>query len=69
MTSVDLPPPGHAGDAGEQAERNFRRDVLQVVARAPTTFTRVGIGGAASAGRDLARAGQRYLPVSDFGSP
>jgi hypothetical protein len=63
-----------AGDAGEQAERDFGGDVLEIVAaRADDRSMRLGFGGAALGDRDAVElageifAGQRLRVGHDVG--
>ena len=60
---------GDAGDAGEQAERDFGGDVLQVVAaRADDLAARaVGVARPPLGHRRSRSSPERYLPVSEFG--
>ena len=59
---------GHAGDAGEGAERDLRRHVLQVVAlRADDLEHALPVALAALRRHLHGISPVRYLPVSDFG--
>ena len=60
----------HAGDAGEGAERDLGRHVLEVVAARADDLQRCAPSAAcaASAGTGTDMSPVRYLPVSEFGS-
>ena len=60
MSSVDLPPPRDAGDAGEEAERDLGRDVLEVVAGGADDAQALALlrRPAERRHRDFARAGE-----------
>ena len=68
MTSVDLPPPETPVTQVNSAERNFRRDVLQVVAaRVDDLDGAAMVRRRAAPARRLTSSPVRYWPVSEFG--
>ena len=60
---------GHAGDAGEQAERNFGGDVFEVVAAGADDFQHAaGLLGGRRSGIGTVSSPERYLPVQLSGA-
>ena len=58
---------GHAGDAGEQAERDLGGDVLEVVAARVDDLQRAARSARRRSGIAMPSSPVRYLPVSESG--